>query len=573
MDGAANTSSAHRSRAVGEPPFKRLIVACDGTWLNADNGLVNGKLSIPSNVTRISRAIQPVSRDGIPQVVYYHFGVGSQGSIVDRVVGGSTGEGLGENVREGYSFLATNYTPGDEIFLIGFSRGAFTARSIAGLIGQVGLLTKAGLGSLPEVFTDVQHRRDANYRPKNPNVPFPHKMSASDPRYREELARRHLSRLDIPIKAIGVWDTVGSLGTPRIGWLTKVGLQTDESKEMAFYDTKLSNCIDNAFQALALDERRSAFSPAVWEKPEGNSTTLRQVWFPGVHSNIGGGYDDQQLANITLAWMMSQLEPFLDMRLDYVLEQEEDNSKYYRKQHEADRPWSFGKIYNSMAGIYAIGGGTPRTPGTYYAVDPNTGRATSRPLRDTNEYIHPSARTRIRLGGPGVDDKGLYECKSLSDWKLVVDYDAASAAGGDPEVYWKARFKDMNVTTRVLPESPLWRLERQLAETDPETFEYIKKPPPSRGRGKAKGKRSSKTINKDKESRVADPKRESWGGEPKRERRVREMRREMRRESRIGDPNRESRARSVDRGSKLGNGPRASRGSRVGTPRMGYDNP
>jgi hypothetical protein len=95
-------------------------------------------------------------------------------------------------VREAYSFLATNYSPGDEIFLIGFSRGAFTARSIAGLIAQVGLLTKSGLGYLADVFKDVKHQRDPHYRPKNPNIPFPNKPSAHDPRYREELVRVRL---------------------------------------------------------------------------------------------------------------------------------------------------------------------------------------------------------------------------------------------------------------------------------------------------------------------------------------------------------------------------------------------
>jgi len=99
------------------------------------------------------------------------------------------GEGVGENVREAYSFLANNYAPGDEIFLIGFSRGAFTARSVGGLIAAVGLLTKKALGSLAEVFTDVQHRRDPHYRPRLPNIPFPDKPSAGDPDYKEELAR------------------------------------------------------------------------------------------------------------------------------------------------------------------------------------------------------------------------------------------------------------------------------------------------------------------------------------------------------------------------------------------------
>lgn len=200
------------------------------------------------------------------------------------------------------------------------------------------------------------HRRDPKYVPKNPDVPYPNKPSADNPRYATELERRGLTRLDIPIKAIAVWDTVGSLGLPRIGWLTRIGLQSEESKEMGFYDTKLAGCVENAFQALGLDEKRSAFSPAIWEKPPGNRTRLRQVWFPGVHSNVGGGYDDQQLANITLAWMMDQLEPYLDMRHDYLLEQDDENDRYYKREEGSIRPWSFGNIYNSVTGLFSFGG-------------------------------------------------------------------------------------------------------------------------------------------------------------------------------------------------------------------------
>ncbi|KAF2111795.1 hypothetical protein BDV96DRAFT_466860, partial [Lophiotrema nucula] len=485
----------------GRGMFKRLIVACDGTWLNSDNGLVNGKLPIPSNVTRISRAIKPVSQDGIPQIVFYHFGVGTQGGKLDRIISGATGEGLGDAVQTCYSFLANNYHPGDEVFLLGFSRGAFTARSVAGLVATIGLLTKKGLNSLPEIHRDVQHRRDPRYVPKNPNVPFPHKMSADSPRYADELEHRGLTRLDIPIKAIGVWDTVGSLGTPRLGWLQKVGLQSAESKEMAFYDTKISNAVENAFQALALDEKRSAFSPAVWEKPEGNRTTLRQVWFPGVHSNVGGGYDDQELANITLAWMMAQLEPFLDMREEYLFEQEDENEKYYKKEGQEVRSWSFGEIMNSMTGLYSLGGGTSRTPGLYHAVDPQSGRTTSRPLRQTNEYIHPSVRTRIRLSGPGVSDRGTYDGHPLQDnYKLVVDYGGGGGGGGrgqdsrgddsgrDPDVHWKIREKGTDAV-KVLPEAPLWRLERELCRRDPERYDFVKRPPAT---GRSSNTRSEK---------------------------------------------------------------------------------
>jgi len=107
----------------------------------------------------------------------------------DQLLPGATGQGLSENVREAYAFISNNYEPGDEIFLLGFSRGAYTARSIAGLIGAVGLLTKRGLWALPEIFRDAKHARDRYYRPRNPDVPFTDKPCAENPRYPEELER------------------------------------------------------------------------------------------------------------------------------------------------------------------------------------------------------------------------------------------------------------------------------------------------------------------------------------------------------------------------------------------------
>lgn len=197
---------------------------------------------------------------------------------------------------------ATDDETDDEIFLFGFSRGAFTARSIAGLIAGVGLLTKAGLPYLAEVFKDFENRKNPKYQPANPDSPFPNKPSASDPRYEEELEKRNLTRLDIDIKVVGVFDTVGSLGIPRIPWLEKLHLQTRSTKEFLFYDTNLNNRIQNAFQALALDEHRASFSvrleypirkpvnnvilsqPSVWAKPRNNVTNLRQVSVVAAHN-------------------------------------------------------------------------------------------------------------------------------------------------------------------------------------------------------------------------------------------------------------------------------------------------
>lgn len=188
-------------------------------------------------------------------------------------------------------------------------------------------------------------------------------------------------------------------------------------------------------------------------------------------------YDDQELADITLAWMMAQFSPFLDMYDDYIIQQWEENQQYYRKERKKPRPWSFGKLYNSMGGIYSVGGGTTRTPGCYYAVDPDNGAPTDRPLQDTNEYVHPSVRTRIVLRGPGEEDKGLYQPDSLEDWRLVVEYPDGDRGGA--EVYWKAKFRERNVTTRVLPECPLWGYERRLLGMDREMEREVMRPPPT----------------------------------------------------------------------------------------------
>jgi uncharacterized protein (DUF2235 family) len=179
-------------------------------------------------VTRICRAILPESRregeKGVQQIVYYQAGVGTGTSIWDQVVGGGTGAGLSEHIREAYSFLANNYQRGDEIFLIGFSRGAFTARSIAGLIASVGLLTKRGLPHFYEVFKDWKHQDKPSHVPQ---FATPNKVGVNSAEYTKELEKvlfplscNHVSSADffmqqglsiikVPIRAVGVWDTVG----------------------------------------------------------------------------------------------------------------------------------------------------------------------------------------------------------------------------------------------------------------------------------------------------------------------------------------------------------------------------
>ncbi|KAL8771930.1 MAG: hypothetical protein Q9194_004756 [Teloschistes cf. exilis] len=442
---------------------KRLIVACDGTWMNSDNGFErdsylpwdhNGHLQVPSNVTRICRALRPMSADGRAQIIYYQAGVGTEESWIDQIYGGGTGAGLSENIREAYAFIAANYQPGDEIFLIGFSRGAFTARSIAAMISSVGLLTVEGMVEFYAVFKDWEHQAEPKYESRWPDRPFPNKPSVKDPAYGKELERRGLTRLNITIRAIGVWDTVGALGIPDIGLLQK------KHTAYSFIDTKVAPNVEHAFQALALDEIRKPFGPTLWEKPQGQDypITLKQCWFPGVHSNVGGCYEDTGLGSIALVWMIAQLFPFLDFDLGYIETQRRMTAEFYREHNMPIRSWGLGKIYNSLSGIERIAGKKIRTPGRYTVVDAGTGKETPKILSNTEEYIHSSVRVRKMLGGPGPDDKGLYVPVSLTNWDVV----------GHPahhNVQWI--YKQPGDPQLVIPEDTMSEIELQLLALSP----------------------------------------------------------------------------------------------------------
>ncbi|KAL8953458.1 MAG: hypothetical protein Q9222_000662 [Ikaeria aurantiellina] len=444
---------------------KRLIVACDGTWMNSDNGFEkdsylpwdhNGHLQVPSNVTRICRALRPLSQDGRAQIIYYQAGVGTEESWWDHVYGGGTGAGLSENIREAYAFLAANYLPGDEIFLLGFSRGAFTARSIAAMISSVGLLTVEGMVEFYAIFKDWEHQVDPKYKSRWPDRPFPNKPSVTDPAYGNELEKRGLTRLNITIRAIGVWDTVGALGIPDIGLIQR------KSTDYSFIDTKVAPNVEHAFQALALDEFRKPFGPTLWQKPEGqqNPITLKQCWFPGVHSNVGGSYEDTGLADITLVWMIAQLYPFLDFDLGYIDMQRRLTVNYYRDHDLPVRTWGLGKIYNSMAGLERLAGKKVRTPGHYYTTDPATGKETKQILPHTEEYIHSSVRVRKLLGGPGPDDQGSYVPLSLQKWDILGN-------PADKNVRWVHRH--LGDQQLVIPEDDMTDIELQLLALSPKS--------------------------------------------------------------------------------------------------------
>lgn len=259
---------------------KRLVICCDGTWNTPDETTGDG-LPCPTNVTKVALAVAGEDDGGVEQRIFYHPGVGTKRS--ERIRGGAFGYGLSRNVRDTYRFIVENFEPGDELFLFGFSRGAFTARSVVGLVRNSGVLKPRHVGRLDEAY--------ALYRSRT-----------AHPRGVEATLFRRSWSWETRIHFIGVWDTVGALGIPlAVPWAALV------NRRWAFHDTQLSSHVDNAFQALAIDEQRQPFVATLWERQESAARQrVEQVWFSGVHSDVGGGYADASLADVPLLWLVDR---------------------------------------------------------------------------------------------------------------------------------------------------------------------------------------------------------------------------------------------------------------------------
>jgi uncharacterized protein (DUF2235 family) len=334
--------------------MKRIVICCDGTWNTPDRK--DGDAAAPSNVVKVARAVLPVDSEGHTQVVYYDEGVGARGSMVSRMWAGMTGGGLEENINEAYRFLIDNYSPGDELYFFGFSRGAYTVRSLVGMIRKCGLLSKLNADRVIEAYW-LYRNRDVG--PDSGEARLFRENFSIDPK--------------IKVRCLCVWDTVGSLGIP---WRPLAFTR----KRHEFHDLKLSSFVENAFQALAIDERRSQFPPAVWEvqppAPRPFETPLQrpseqrveQAWFAGVHSNIGGGYRDTGLSDLALQWMTERARGLgLELDEDYL--------------GLIANPDPFGELRESWSGFYKVTRPQPRV-----VCDPTR--------ENSNETVDASAEKR-----------------------------------------------------------------------------------------------------------------------------------------------------------------------------------
>ncbi len=268
--------------------MKNIVICCDGTWNTPDEK--DHGVPVPTNVVQLYNAVDERDRQGTAQHRYYHPGVGTNGSWWDKVVGGGTGSGLNRNIMSAYRELCDHYKAEDHIFLFGFSRGAYTVRSLAGLISYAGLLDLSGLVE-SDVWERVERVFQKGYRNKTEGR-----------QVWDKLGWTFLNNPDqqIPIWFLGVWDTVGALGIPDDMALLNL---IDNLHDYSFHDTALSPSVKSARHAVALDEMRASFQPTLFTT---NNEDVKQVWFPGVHSDVGGGYREAGLSHGALDWMVKE---------------------------------------------------------------------------------------------------------------------------------------------------------------------------------------------------------------------------------------------------------------------------
>lgn len=304
---------------------KNIIFCADGTWNGDDNDPAD--VTDPTNVLKLFHNLAGVDTidtigladeqervltgsDGAQQqVAKYLHGVGDSSNWLVKALGGTIGAGLVGRVLRGYTFVSRNYQPGDAIFLVGFSRGAYTARALAGLIAAKGLLNghvtdlsdrEAAYRAASAVWSDYRH---SSLQEDEDALGKLEDLLDMLPGFLSKPAAAIALISPVEIAAVAVWDTVGSMGIP-------VFDSHDANIDaLRFTDSKLSPNVRKGFQAIAIDEHRGNFVPCIWDADE----RVTQCAFPGAHSDVGGGYSaakgETGLSDGALEWMMSVLRP------------------------------------------------------------------------------------------------------------------------------------------------------------------------------------------------------------------------------------------------------------------------
>ena len=331
----------------------------------------------------------------------YLRGVGTTGLKLETFIEGATGIGVDDNIRSAYQFISQNYVPGDEIFLFGFSRGAFTARSLAGLITACGILFRESLNALPDAW--IYYRS-----------PKPHSPATFAVKYD---LRCHV---DAQITFLGVWDTVGSLGIP--GSL----LAASNKEKFAFHDTSPSPLVKRAVQALAIDEHRHDFIPTFWTGDVPPGVTIQQVWFAGAHSDVGGGYKTRSLADIPLVWMARQAEA-AGLALAWKCLPDPSMLDPTAPAHDLSSGlFALDRYHPTLREVGMKQCAVKLNESLYEALDEN-----GKPVSTINENVHRSVLSRYASSAQvcSDDNKGTWSLSTYKPETLALFFDGGSFAG------------------------------------------------------------------------------------------------------------------------------------------------
>lgn len=353
--------SSVRREIRGAKRYKKRIVFCfDGTWNRLDS-------ACPTNVVIVAESVTPIARDGKTQIVYYDQGVGT--GRMERFRGGVFGMGLLDNLEQAYRFLTFNFEPGDEIFVFGFSRGAYTARSFAGLLSNCAIPLRAHAGQISDLVKMYKSNRkneleyQKNMRECRKAVSPNLCVSDDELRWRRTDPNTSEEQVVLRMAYLGVWDTVGALGIPQsFEWLHWA------NRKYRFHDTELSGFVISARHAVAIDEVRRDFVPTLWtnlrEMNEGwqsrgqfDEEPYQQKWFPGNHGSVGGGGERRGLSDQALDWVLDGARK-MGLDLDHGPHSRIFELRPSFSEH-IENSSNNGLVYNIMKRIAAA----PRTPG------------------------------------------------------------------------------------------------------------------------------------------------------------------------------------------------------------------
>jgi uncharacterized protein (DUF2235 family) len=371
--------------------MKNIVLCADGT----------GNNDVKARGTNVFKLYEAIDRNGhksdpmlTPQVAFYDDGVGTSKFIPLRLLGGAVGWGFSQNVKDLYTELAHAYELGDKIYLFGFSRGAYTVRTLAGLIQCCGILdvrdfddnqVADAVENCWKEFRKVAFTRIEDSDARRSQGPTSPDLGKDETPRLERNAETKVSVYNhVKIEFLGVWDTVSAIGAPTV----ELRRLVNAIYPLTFSELTVGPGVRKACHAISIDDERLTFYPELWNEQDGKDERVLQVWFAGVHSNVGGGYSKHGMSLVTLDWMMGEAKAhglrFLDSDIGYV-----------RTRHDPH-----DKLYNSRASL-----------AVYYRWKPRSIVELCTKHRMVKPKIHISVFERIANGTDGYAPGNVpYDC-------------------------------------------------------------------------------------------------------------------------------------------------------------------